>query len=97
MSKHIGRKQRWTQENAARYVSHLGTVVYQQQAWYGLLDYKILAHPESGGGLASWDSHALRLGPFKRPRNAMVEAERHGTMLRNQHGERARFAGEGIG
>jgi hypothetical protein len=27
------------------------------------------------------------LGPFRRPRNAMVELEREVTVLRNRHGE----------
>jgi len=37
--------------------------------------------------LPAWEAHADRLGPFKRPRNAQVEAERHATFLQNRHGE----------
>ena len=40
MSKHIGRKQRWTQETPGRYSSSLGKVFYEKQAWYGQLDYR---------------------------------------------------------
>jgi len=46
VSKHISRKQRWTQESSTRYSSDLGTVVYRERAWYGLFDYKTLSHDE---------------------------------------------------
>ena len=87
MSRHIGRKQRWTQENSIRYTSSLGTVVYEQHAWYALLDYKTSVPPERAGELRTWLSHRVRLGPFKRPRNAMVALEREATLLQNRYGE----------
>jgi hypothetical protein len=34
-----------------------------------------------------WERHTDRLGPFKRPRNAQVEAERHATFLQRRHGD----------
>ena len=34
------------------------------------------------------------LGPFRRPRNAMVELEREATVLRNRHGEDVRIGDE---
>ncbi len=86
MSKHISRKKRWTQESALRYSSNLGTVMYEKQAWYGLLEYKTLAAVEKEGGLATWLPQAARLGPFKRPRDAMVAVEREATLLKNRHG-----------
>jgi hypothetical protein len=46
------------------------------------------AEPES---LAAWESHTERLGPFKRPRNAMVEGERQVTFLRRRHGDAIAF------
>jgi hypothetical protein len=94
MSKHIGRKQRWTRESPSRYSSCLGTVVYQQKAWYALLEYHTLAPPQGPGGCASWVAHAARLGPFKRPRNAMVALEQEATILKNRHGSAVRINGE---
>jgi hypothetical protein len=91
MSKHVGRKHRWAQKDAKTYSSSLGQVRYEQDAWYGLLAYKTLAPPESEGGLPSWLPHTQRLGPFKRPRNAMVAVEREVTFLKNRHGEKVLF------
>lgn len=83
MSKHIGRKQRWVQETANRYSSILGKVVYEQNGWYALLDYRLRSTEPSD--LTVWMAHQARLGPFKRPRNAMVALEREATMLKNRH------------
>lgn len=91
MSKHIGRKQRWAQRDAKTYFSSLGEVRYEQDAWYGLLDFKTLVRPEREGGQQSWQAHARRLGPFKRPRNAMVALEREVTFLKNRHGKDVLF------
>jgi hypothetical protein len=87
MSKHVGRKQRWAQVDAKTYSSSLGKVVYQENAWYAVLDYRTLAPPERAGGPPTWLAHRRRLGPFKRPRNAMVALEREVTALRNRHGK----------
>jgi hypothetical protein len=87
MSRHVSRKRRWVQENAKRHVSALGAVVYEQNAWYALADYKRRAPQTAAGDLATWVPHHLRLGPFKRPRNAMVALEREVTFLKNSHGE----------
>jgi hypothetical protein len=58
--------------------------------WWADVCYHVLG--EAGPGEpSSWERHTDTLGPFKRPRNAMVEAERHATMLRNRHGERVQF------
>lgn len=91
MSKHLSRKDRWTQDNAKQYTSPLGKVVYAKGAWFGLLEYQTLVPPANEGGLPAWSSHSTRLGPFKRPRNAMVAVEREATMLRNRHGEQLQF------
>lgn len=85
MSKHIGRKQRWLQDSETQYTSDLGRVVYQQRTWNALLDYKTMTL--GSDGLPIWTAHALRLGPFKRPRNAMVALEQEVTILRNRHGQ----------
>lgn len=86
MSKHAGRRQRWTRQDARTYSSDFGKVVYQQDGWYSLLEYKTRVPPEREAGLPSWQAHSQRLGPFKRPRNAMVALEREVTFLKNRHG-----------
>jgi hypothetical protein len=92
MSKHVSRKQRWTAESPTQHTSAVGKVVYQQRAWYGLLDYKLRA--EEGGPMPVWVPHAQRLGPFKRPRNAMVAVEREATLLKNRHGDGILFGNQ---
>jgi hypothetical protein len=87
MSRHVGRNQRWTQVDAKTYFSTLGKVAYQQDAWYALLEYRTLVPAERPGGMPSWLPQSQRLGPFKRPRNAMVALEREATMLQNRHGK----------
>jgi hypothetical protein len=94
MSKHIGRKQRWIQDNARQYTSSLGKVVYEKRGWFGSLEYKTTVPLAHENGLPTWLSHRVRLGPFRRPRNAMLAVEREATMLRNRHGEHIRFGGE---
>jgi hypothetical protein len=86
MSRHIGRKQRWSQLDARRYTSALGQVFYEQNGWYAALDYKTVAPPQDDG-TPTWVAHRQRLGPYKRPRNAMVALEREVTALRNRHGK----------
>jgi hypothetical protein len=92
MSRHISRKQRWTEETPQRYSSADGKVFYERGAWYGTLEYRTRV-PEDGR-LAAWEAHTLRLGPFKRPRNAMVAVEQEATILRNRHGENVLFSGQ---
>ncbi len=86
MSKHVSRKDRWRQESSRAYSSELGKVVYQEHAWFALLRYRTLAPERKAHELASWLAHEQRLGPFKRPRNAMIALEREATFLRNRHG-----------
>ena len=94
MSKHISRKQRWMQDNAKEYTSSQGKVVYEKGAWFGLLEYETALSVAHESGLTTWLSHRLRLGPFRRPRNAMLAVEREAAMLGNRHGEHIRFAAE---
>jgi hypothetical protein len=86
MSKHLSRKQRWVQRGSTEYSSRMGKVIYRETAWYALLDYKVQVPPSEPRDLAGWDARHLRLGPFKRPRNAMVALEREVTFLRNRFG-----------
>ena len=86
MSRHVGRKKRWRQHSATRYASALGEVVYAENAWYGTLQYRTRIAPAAPAERTRWESHTARLGPFKRPRNAMVAVEREATLLKNRHG-----------
>src|SRR5437588_669545 len=94
MSKHTGRKQRWTQVNAHTHTSALGKVAYQQDGWYALLKYRTLVPSAEAAAPASWEAVERRLGPFKRPRDAMVALEREVTFLRNHHGKNVLIADE---
>ena len=94
MGKHVGRKQRWAQKDARTYTSALGPVVYRQDAWYARLAYQVREPPTEEGGLPSWVAYDRWLGPYKRPRNAMVELEREVTILRNRHGDDVRVGDE---
>jgi hypothetical protein len=89
MSKNAGRMKRWARQDARTYSSNLGQVAYQQDAWYGLLEYQTLGPPQGPGGPPAWQAHRQRLGPFRRPRDAMVALEREATFLRNRHGKAA--------
>ena len=84
MSKHVGRKDRWAQRNAKTYVSELGPVEYRRGAWYTRLLYRVRAESPDGG-LRAWVASDRWLGPYKRPRDAMVALEREVTVLRNRH------------
>jgi hypothetical protein len=94
MSRHISRKDRWNREGPGRYVSALRKVVYEQRAWYAVLEYRTIVAPQREGGLPGWKAHSARLGPFKRPRNAMVALEEEATFLKNRHGDGIRFSGQ---
>lgn len=87
MSKHVGRKDRWTASGPSTHTSALGTVQYRQDAWYARLVYRVREPATVEGELPAWVDHDRWLGPFKRPRNAMVELEREVAVLRNRHGD----------
>jgi hypothetical protein len=93
MAKNAGRKGRWTQRDARTYTSALGPVEYRQDAWYARLAYQVRQVPDDGG-LPAWVGYDRWLGPYKRPRNAMVELEREATYLRNRHGADVRIGEE---
>ena len=67
-------------------------MVYEQRAWYGIVEYKTLASEEDEA--AAWLSHSQRIGPFKRPRNAMVALEQEVTILKNRYGKKLLLNGQ---
>ena len=94
MSKHHGRKGRWTEVDAKTHTSALGTVQYRQDAWYARLVYRVREPSRIAGELPAWVDYDRWLGPFKRPRNGMVELEREVTVLRNQYGDEIQIGKE---
>jgi hypothetical protein len=91
VTRHVPRRERWERNGPGEHRSTEGHIVrYEKGAWWADVSY--LLPTETGGeALPSWERHTDRLGPYKRPRNAMVEAERHATHLRNRHGDAVRF------
>lgn len=91
MSRHVPRSERWQALGSDRHRSIDGLVVRRVKGeWWGMVAYSVMS-AESEAGVLEWQSRLDRLGPFKRPRNAMVEAERHAAALRNRHGDWVRF------
>ena len=101
MSKHVSRKKRWTQLDSRTHSSTLGKVFFERNAWHGLIEYRTQLSPVLVGGPPRWEEHTSRLGPYKRPRNAMVALEREATVLKNRFGDEILFGDqlwvEGIG
>jgi hypothetical protein len=90
MSRHVPRRDRWSSAGLERYLSVDGLLVRKFKGqWWAEIAYQLL--PAGPSGEAAPEAQFERLGPFKRPRNAMVEAERHAAWLRNHHGEGVRF------
>jgi hypothetical protein len=95
MSRHVPRRDRWESRGTDQYRSVEGLLVRRYKGqWWADVAYLVLAetHPGEPG---TWQRQLDTLGPFRRPRNAMVESERHATMLRNRHGERLRLEAAG--
>ena len=88
MSRHVPRSDRWSQVGPGEYRSGGGLrVFFERGAWWAEVTYRLRPAEAPPEALAAWEAHADRLGPFKRPRNAQVEAERHATFLRRRHGD----------
>ena len=87
MSRHVPRSDRWSSHGPNQHRSLDGPVVRLYKGeWWAVVAYRLPVDGQDGP--VTWQAHTDRLGPFRRPRNAMVEAERHVVALRNRHGER---------
>ena len=62
-------------------------VFFERGAWWAEVTYRLRAEDAPPDAPPAWEPHTDRLGPFKRPRNAQVEAERHATFLQRRHGD----------
>jgi hypothetical protein len=88
MSRHVPRHERWSQLGPKEYRSGSIAVRYDKGAWWALVSYQ-----EREDAAAPWRAEAERLGPFKRPRNAMMAAEERVLLLGRRHGDNVRFDG----
>jgi hypothetical protein len=88
MSRHVPRHDRWSKIGPIEYRSGEGLrVFFERGAWWAEVIYRLRSADAPSHALPAWEPHTDRLGPFKRPRNAQVEAERHATFLQNRHGD----------
>jgi hypothetical protein len=88
MSRHVPRHERWAKYGPNEYRSGSAVVRFEKGAWWALLTYRQLPDNVSPLDLDAWRDHSDRLGPFKRPRNAMIAAEDRAVLLKRRHGDR---------
>ncbi len=91
MSRHVPRHERWNKLGPNEYRSGGAVVRYEKAAWWAWLAYQLCDPAPPDGALLEWHAHQERLGPFKRPRNAMVAAEQHALFLHRRHGDNLRL------
>jgi hypothetical protein len=92
MSRHVPRSDRWTAHGPIEHRSANGLrAFFERGAWWAEIAYRLRPADTGPEAIADWAPHVDRLGPFKRPRNAMVDAERHATSLQRRHGDRVAF------
>jgi hypothetical protein len=97
VSRHVSRRERWSQSGASRYRCPGALVRPWKGGWYAWLAYH-LADPEVPPSQPIvWLDRGDRLGPFRRARNAMMAAEAQLTLLVRRHGDRVRLAAEVVG
>jgi hypothetical protein len=93
MSRHIPRHARWDRRGPNEYRAGGSAVRYERGAWWALISYRRLPADIPTDAALVWEERSDRLGPFKRPRNAMIAAEDHVSILRRRHGDRVAIEG----
>lgn len=93
MSRHIPRKERWTQVHPSEHRSAFGVVRYRAGAWEGEVFYELKPEAEPGVETA-FEPQTTSVGRHKRPRNAMMAVEDKARELRRRYNERIRIAFE---
>jgi hypothetical protein len=91
MSRHIPRHARWERLGPNEHRSGDLTVRFEKGAWWVLMSYRQLPEGAAATDLDAWERHSDRLGPFKRPRNAMIAAEDRAQILKRRHGDRVQI------
>ena len=61
---------------------------FEKGAWWALLTYRQLPPDAAPTDVRAWQDRSDRLGPFKRPRNAMIAAEDRVVLLKRRLGDR---------
>lgn len=88
MSRHVPRHERWNKLGPKDYTGACGCVCYEKGAWWAWISYRECDVPPATDTLLEWHKREERLGPFKRPRNAMMAAEERALLLQRRLGER---------
>ncbi len=88
MSRHVPRHERWSRLGPKEYQSADAAVRFEKGAWWAVVTYQQRDSAPQADVPPDWQHRSDRLGPFKRPRNAMIAAEEHVTLLQRKHGDR---------
>jgi hypothetical protein len=88
MSRHVPRRERWSKHGPNEYRTGSAAVRFEKGSWWALLTYRELPLDVSPLELDAWRERFDRLGPFKRPRNAMIAAEDRLVLLKRRLGDR---------
>jgi hypothetical protein len=91
MSRHVPRHERWSRLGPTEYVAPGARVAYERNGWYAWVAYRQKREGPAVTVSEEWEARRDRMGPFKRPRNAMMAAEEHMTLLGRRLGERVEF------
>lgn len=91
MSRHVSRASRWDRLGPNEYRSGSAVVRYERGAWWALVSYQRQEAEPPPGQLPQWEAFCDRVGPFKRPRNAMMAAEERQLLLQRREGDRVQF------
>jgi hypothetical protein len=90
MSRHVPRHERWSKMGPNEYRSGATAVRFEKGAWWALVSYR-QRDDQSAPQAPVWHDQVERIGPFKRPRNAMIAAEARVLLLGRRHGDNVRF------
>jgi hypothetical protein len=77
MTRHISRRQRWQKLGPAEYRCGGAVVRPFRGGWYAWVSYRLPDPQTPPGRPPAWQARQDRLGPYRRPRNAMIAAEQH--------------------
>jgi hypothetical protein len=91
VSRHVPRHERWSKQGPNQYHSGSLAVCYDKGAWWALVSYRQRDEPALPDAPATWRDQSERLGPFRRPRNAMMAAEERALLLGRRLGDNMRF------
>ncbi len=93
MSRHVPRHERWSKRGPNEYRSGSIVVRYDKGAWWALVSYRQRDEQAPADDPPVWQEQTERIGPFKRPRNAMMAAEERVLLLGRRYGDNVRFEG----